>query len=138
MLHRLNMLLHLNMFYTSKPKGHQDSDSTPSATNIFFRPTLNHGKTLSHGNTLSHGKTLSHGSTLRGSPPKSGSSMHMRCPDGIGREIWDREGRESEGGSRHPSPLKGGGSPSRGVSPGGKERSVPRMRLLLLLYVVVS
>ena len=36
---------------------------------------------------------------------RSRSSMHMRCPDGIGREIWDREGRESEGGSRHPSPL---------------------------------
>ncbi len=80
---------------------------------------------------------------LGGVRRSQGSSMHMRCPDGIGREIWDREGRESEGGSRHPSPLKGGGSPSRGVSPGGKERSVPTMRLLLLLllfllYVVVS
>ena len=34
-----------------------------------------------------------------------GCSMDMRCPDGIGRESWDREGRE--GIEITPSPLGG-------------------------------
>ena len=34
-----------------------------------------------------------------------GCSMDMWCPDGIGRESWDREGREGIG--RTPSPERG-------------------------------
>ena len=40
-------------------------------------------------------------------------AMHMWCPDGIGRESWDRVGQESVGWLASHPPQKGGRSPRR-------------------------
>ena len=68
-----------------------------------------------------------------------GCSMDMWCPDGIGRESWDREGREGIGLT--PSPERGRFRklvcfPSAGA--GGAPRIELLLLLLLLLDTIVS
>ena len=56
------------------------------------------------------------------------TSMEMWCPDGIGRESWDRGGRESVGWLAWNSPQVGGGALAVSVSTCGVKRDVPGTR----------
>ena len=60
--------------------------------------------------------------------------MHMWCPDGIGRDSWDRGGRESVGWPALNSPQKGGRVSSVSV----RETDRPWSKIIVVIIVVVS
>ena len=67
-----------------------------------------------------------------------GCSMDMCCPDGIGRESWDREGREGIGLT--PYPERGRFPvlvcfPSAGVGGSPRMRIVEYIRILMIIIV---
>ena len=103
--------------------------------------SLSHSLTRSVSHALAHSLTHSRNlsflySARRGGNFRRRGAMHMRCPEGIGRESWEWGGRLSKGWLVLVLPPQSGGrSPLRGVATFGKKRDGPGVKIIVVVVV---